>query len=106
MVPGTRTSYFFFPIWLGYILTIDAIVQRRSGTSLWCRSRREFVLLFVISAPVWWLFELINLRTGNWQYLGRELFNPVLFNLLATISFSIVVPAVFESAELIRSFRW
>jgi hypothetical protein len=106
MLPGVRTSYLFFPLWLGYILVVDALVWRRTGSSLWIRSRKYFVLLFVMSAPVWWLFELINLRTGNWEYLGRESFDPLRFDLLATISFSTVIPAVFETAELMRSFGW
>jgi hypothetical protein len=105
-LPGARTSYLFFPLWLGYILIIDSLVQRRTGNSLWLRSRKNFVLLFFISAPIWWLFELINLRTGNWEYLGRELFSPLRFDLLSTISFSTVIPAVFETAELMRSFSW
>jgi hypothetical protein len=106
MLPGVRTSVLFFPLWLGYIFVVDAFVWRRAGNSLWSRSRKRFVLLFCFSAPVWWLFELINLRTANWQYLGRELFSPVVFNLLSTISFSTVVPAVFETAELIKTFPW
>ena len=105
-LPGIRTAYLFFPLWLGYILVVDALVQRRMDNSLWTRSRKNFVLLFLLSAPVWWLFELINLRTANWEYLGRELFSSFQFNLLSTISFSIVVPAVFETAALIRSFDW
>ncbi|SRR5579885_420911 len=55
---------------------------------------------------VWWLFELINLRTSNWEYLGRELFAPLEFDLLATISFSTVIPAVFETAAVISTFAW
>jgi hypothetical protein len=106
ILPGLRTAYLFFPLWLGYILAVDALVQMRKGSSIWVRSRREFLLLFVISAPAWCLFELINLRTANWEYLGRELFSPLQFNLLCTISFSIVVPAVFETADLMCSFRW
>jgi len=106
MLPGVRTSYLFFPLWLGYILAVDALVWRRTCGSLWTRSRKDFALLFVISAPVWWFFELINLRTGNWEYLGRELFGPLRFDLLSTISFSTVMPAVFETAELTRSFDW
>ena len=106
ILPGIRTAYLFFPLWLGYILIIDALVWKRTGTSLWARSRKNFVLLFLISAPVWWLFELINLRTANWEYLGRELFSTLQFNLLSTISFSTVIPAVFETAELIGSFTW
>ncbi len=106
ILPGVRTSYLFFLLWLGYILVVDALAQRRAGSSLWTRSRKNFVLLFVLSAPVWWLFELINLRTANWEYLGRELFTPLYFNLLATISFSTVIPAVLETADLMRSFGW
>jgi hypothetical protein len=106
ILPSVRTSYLFFPLWLGYILVVDALVERRAGDSIWSRSRRDFAVLFLISAPVWWLFELINLRTANWEYLGREAVNPFEFNLLATISFSIVVPAVFETADLMRNFRW
>jgi len=104
-LPGVRTSYLFFPLWLGYILVVDALVQMRTGSSIWMRSRRDFVLLFLISAPVWWSFELINLRTGNWEYLGPELFDPLQL-LLSTISYTVVAPAVFETAELIRNFRW
>jgi hypothetical protein len=105
-LPGVRTAYLFFPFWLGYILVVDALVWKRTGHSLWSRSRKYFVLLFLISAPVWWLFELVNLRTANWEYLGHELFSPLEFNLLCTISFSVVVPAVFETAELMGSFGW
>jgi hypothetical protein len=104
-LPGFRTSYLFFPLWFGYILVVDALVQTRTGSSIWMRSRRDFVLLFLISAPVWWLFELINLRTENWEYLGPELFDPLQL-LLSTISFTVVAPAVFETAELIGNFRW
>src|SRR5438067_427355 len=106
ILPGVRTSYLFFPLWLGYILLLDALVCIRAGNSLYSRSRKTFVLLFCFSAPVWWLFELINLRTGNWQYLGRELFDPLVFNLLATIAFSTVIPAIFETAELVQTFGW
>jgi len=105
-LPGARTSYLFFPLWFGYILIVDAVAQVRTGSSLWSRSQKNFLLLFIVSAPVWWLFELINLRTGNWEYLGRDLFSSVQFNLLSTLSFSTVIPAVFETAQLMLSFRW
>ena len=105
-LPGLRTAYLFFPLWLGYILVVDALVQARTGRSLWTRSRRGFVLLFVLSAPSWWLFEVINWRTANWEYLGTGSFTPLEYYALCTLSFSTVMPAVFETAELVRSFRW
>ncbi len=103
---GMRTAYLFFPLWLGYILVIDGLAQARTGSSLWTRGRRGFVLLFVASSPVWWLFELINSRTANWEYLGSDTFTRLQYYLLCTLSFSTVMPAVFETAELARTFRW
>jgi hypothetical protein len=104
LLPGVRTAYLFFPLWLGYILTVDALVLWRTGTSLWTRSRKKFAGLFVASAPVWWMFEAINSRTHNWEYLGGDQFSEFEYYLLCTISFSTVMPAVFETAELVRSF--
>lgn len=106
LLPGPRTHLLFFPLWLGYALAVDALVLYRSGTSQIARSLRDFLLLFVISAPAWWLFEALNWRSGNWEYRGRELFSDLLFFTFATFSFSTVMPAVFGTAELMRSFRW
>ncbi len=106
LLPGDRTAYLFFPLWLGYVLAVDALVFLRTGTSLWTRSRKDFALLFVASAPVWWLFEVINWRTGNWEYLGTSAFTPLEYYALCTLCFSTVMPAVFETAELVRTFRW
>ena len=103
MLPGLRTHLLFFPLWLGYALLVDALVLRRCGTSILARSRRDFVLLFACSAPAWWLFEVFNWRTQNWDYLGGEQFSPFTYFLLTTLSFSTVMPAVFETAELVRS---
>ncbi len=101
-----RTAYLFFPLWLGYILLVDALVLGRSGTSLWTRSPRDFVLLFATSAPAWWIFEAINERTQNWNYVGSDMFSPLQYYLLCTLCFSTVMPAIFETAELVRTFRW
>lgn len=98
---GLRTHILFFPLWLGYILTVDALTARRSGDSLLLRSRARFAGLFLVSAPAWWLFEAINWRTQNWHYQGRELFTDLEYGILASISFSTVIPAVFVTAEWI-----
>jgi hypothetical protein len=106
MLPGTPTAYLFFPLWLGYILLVDGLVLTRTGTSRLERSPRRFASLFFISAPAWWVFEWINQRTHNWEYPGSEKFSGMEYFLLCTVSFSTVMPAVFESAELMRSFGW
>ena len=59
-----------------------------------------------MSAPVWWLFEALNLRTLNWIYIGAQNFSPLAYVFWTTLSFSTVIPAVFGSAELIASFNF
>ncbi|MFQ5989037.1 MAG: hypothetical protein ACE5K9_03885 [Candidatus Methylomirabilales bacterium] len=104
--PGLRTHLLFFPLWLGYTLAVDGWVLRRTGSSLLSRSPRDFATLFLISVPVWWLFEIINWRTGNWQYLGGEFFSDLEYAFFASLSFSTVIPAVFSTAALIGTSRW
>ena len=103
---GLRTHWGFFPLWLGYCLLVDAIVRRRRGTSLISRNFPAFVGLFLVSAPAWWLFELFNLLTQNWIYEGRQFFSSFQYFALASLSFSTVMPAVFETAELVSTFEW
>ena len=100
---GDRTHILFVPLWLGYVLAVDGLVQFRTGTSLLRRAPRWFVALFPLSVPSWWLFEWFNERLQNWFYLGAERFSDVEYFWYCTLSFSTVVPAVFESAELVRS---
>ena len=100
---GLRTHWGFFPLWLGYALTVDALVFLRKGGSLLTRNPTAYAGLFLVSAPAWWLFELINLRTQNWIYLGEETFSPCQFAVLSTLSFSTVMPAVFGTAELVAT---
>lgn len=101
---GPRTHWAFFPLWLGYCLAIDGLVFRRTGTSLFTRSWRKYIGLFLVSAPAWWIFELLNIRLQNWIYLGVEGFSSLQYVFWTVWSFSTVIPAVFGSAELFASF--
>jgi len=103
---GLRTHWAFFPLWLGYCLTVDALTLYRTGDSLFTRDRRKYAGLFLISAPAWWLFEIANWRLQNWIYDGSEFFTPLQYALFSTLCFITVVPAVFGSAELMTSFSW
>lgn len=103
-LPGLRTHWGFFPMWLGYCLVIDGLVLARTGTSLLARDWRKYIGLFLVSAPVWWLFEAFNVRTQNWSYLGVEQLSRLEFMFWTTLSFTTVVPAVFGGAELFASF--
>ena len=102
-LPGNRTLLLFFPLWLGYILVVDALVLTRTGSSILSRSKLDFVMLFIASVPAWWLFEWFNKRLQNWVYHGGEELGPLAHFLISSLCFSTVIPAVFETAELVRS---
>ncbi len=102
--PSPISEHVFFPLWLGYILAVDGFTARRVGTSLYSRDPRRFALLFAFSIPLWWLFEFANRYLGNWRYLLPRPYHPVEYALLATLAFSTVMPAIFVTAELLRTF--
>lgn len=98
-------AYTFFPLWFGFILALDGLVYARTGTSPLRRSALRFTSLFLFSIPCWWVFEGFNLAVGNWVYHVDHPYSPLEFNLVASINFSTVLPAVMEMAELFASFR-
>jgi hypothetical protein len=98
-------SYSFFPQWFGYILFMDALVVSRKGTSLLSRMGKGFLLLFVLSSPLWWLFEFFNIPVQNWHYILDRPYSPLAYVVLTSISFSTVLPAVMETVELLASFK-
>lgn len=94
----------YFPlIWLGYILLIDSLVYKLKKDSLIMKRPNQILGFLFLSAVFWWMFELINLRANNWTYRGGRIFS--LHILIKTLSFGTVLPAFFETVELIRSFK-
>jgi hypothetical protein len=87
-------------------LLVDASVFRKKGTSYYISSRKDFILMFVFSIPFWWLFELLNMRTHYWYYEARHEFTDVEYFLLASLSFSTVIPAVMETYDLLSLHRF
>jgi hypothetical protein len=102
--PDALSEHAFFPLWLGYILAIDGLTAMRTGSSLISRDWHRFALLFMISAPLWWIFERANAILGNWHYITPRPYPVLEYILSASLAFSTVVPALFVTAELLRSF--
>ena len=103
---GTGLQYTFFPLWLGFILAVDGLVLRRTGTSLIVRSPKIMAMMFILAVPYWWMFEAINQVIQNWVYIGSDP-ETSLFSLIQTsLAFSVVIPAVFEVSELVGSFNF
>jgi hypothetical protein len=67
--------WLFFPLWLGYILVVDALVSTRAGNSLWSRSRKSLCCSFVFGT------DLVVIRIDQpayceWQYLAANCSSP------------------------------
>jgi hypothetical protein len=101
--PAPWSRYTFFPLWLGYILAVDGLTVLRAGTSLLTRDARRFALLFAFSIPLWWVFEFANRELGDWRYLTARDYSPPVYVLLASLSFSTVMPAIFVTATFWRT---
>lgn len=99
-------DYSFFPLWLGYILSADAFVFRRTGMSRLSASPVRFAGLFPASSLAWWYFEFVNRFVQNWWYVGVEHYSGLHYFALATISFSTVFPAVFVTHDGLATFQW
>lgn len=101
---GAISHYYFFPLWLGYILVADGLVWHKTGTSPVLRLGWRYPLVFVVSAPFWWLFELFNESLANWAYITPWDYGFVGRTLIGSFSFSTVIPAVLTTAELIYAY--
>ena len=90
--------------WTGYILFVDGLVRLRRGSSWLSAAAAEFAFLAVLSFPLWLVFEGYNLSIRNWHYVNLP---DAWFwrNLGYVWSFSTIWPAIFETADLVETFR-
>lgn len=98
-------SHTFTPLWLGYIVVVNALTVWRTGSSLLTREPMRFAALFPLSALFWWFFEYLNRFVGNWHYVGIEDFGAIEYTFFATLAFSTVLPAVASTAEWLGTFQ-
>jgi len=93
--------YTFAPLWLGFILTVNALACQRGGTCLMRRAPGKWLALFVASAAFWWVFEWLNRFVRNWHYLAVKDVGALEYAVHATVCFSTVLPAVTGMRELL-----
>jgi len=96
-------AHTFTPLWIAFILLVNALTMRRTGRCLMLSRTRPFLLLFPVSAGFWWSFEYLNRFVGNWRYVGGVEFGALEYFLFATLPFSTVLPAVLSTRELLSS---
>ena len=99
-------NIYFTPIaWTSYILIADAMVLATRGESRLHDRPREFARTALLSIALWLIFELYNVRLANWTYVGLPM------TWVASLvgygwSFATILPAIFETADLIEAFAW
>lgn len=93
----------FFPLWLCWIICLNALTYRASGQCLLLKSPFRFMALFFVSACFWWIFEYLNRFVGNWYYSGSR-YSAGTYFVLAFLSFSTVLPAVESMKDYLLTF--
>lgn len=98
-------SWYFLIVWLGFILVVDAMVYQLSHNSLIMSRNGHLFGMVLVSIAIWWVFELINLRIGNWGYSGYWGGEAIANGIKKTIMYGTMLPAFFETVELYRTFH-
>ncbi len=90
--------------WIGYILVVNGLCQKRIGRSPLTEQPAKYLLLFPVSASFWWFFEYLNRFVQNWHYLSTVTFDPFGYFVFASLSFSTVLPAVLGTCRFLLTF--
>ena len=98
-------AHTFTPLWVGAIVTTNALAMRATGQCAMFHRPRAFLALVPLSALFWWTFEYLNLHVGNWHYQNAEQFSDATYALLASLAFATVIPAVLSMSDLVGCSR-
>ena len=89
----------FAPLWLCYILVVNALSFRETGHCLMTSRALYFLALFPASAAFWWFFEYLNRFVQKWYYVAIDDFGPWRYFWYATLPFATVLPAVISTTR-------
>lgn len=97
-------AYTFTPLWLGYIVVVNALAWRAGGHCWLTHRPAAYAALFPLSAAFWWFFEYLNRYARNWHYVGLGDPGPWEYFLHGSLSFSTVLPAVAATYQWLASY--
>jgi predicted flap endonuclease-1-like 5' DNA nuclease len=101
------TFYYHFA-WISVLLVMDGVIALRGaagakGEFLLLDRPRHLLSLMAWSAVVWIFYELLNFRLQNWYYINLPTTLSIRW-LSTLVAFASVLPAVFLSFTVMRSF--
>lgn len=95
--------YTFTPLWLCYIVIVNAITTYRQGHCLLIRRPSYLLGLFILSSIFWWYYEYLNGFIKNWHYVGVDHLADPEYVFHSTIAYATVLPAVISTIELLNT---
>jgi len=98
--PFYRLYYIF--AWYSYILFVDGVIYTLKQNSLIISRTKEFIYMLFLSSGLWFLFEIFNISLKNWSYIMLP-YDSKLRHFGYVISYATVLPAIFETTELINT---
>ena len=98
-------SWYYTLAWWSYVVFADDVNRRLGGVSL-IRDRPRHLLYLACASVLWWtLFELVNLRLGNWYYVMSPASRAVRW-VSGAVCFATVLPAIVETVALVENLGW
>jgi hypothetical protein len=104
LAPPEWRRHTFTPLWLGYVVTMNALAYRRTGRSPLTHDTAWLLALFPASAVFWWLFEYLNQYVDNWYYGGIGELGDWDYLLQSALPFSTVLPAVMSTRAWLAGY--
>ncbi|MCH7694804.1 MAG: hypothetical protein IIB73_00695 [Proteobacteria bacterium] len=95
--------YTFTPLWLCYIVIVNAITTYRKGHCLLVKQPSYLLGLFILSSIFWWYYEYLNGFIKNWYYVGIDQLTTTEYVFHSTLAYATVLPAVISTIELLNT---
>jgi len=95
-------TWYYHLAWWSYIVAADDVNRRLAGRSLLRDRPAHFLWLAGVSVLWWTLFELVNLRLGNWYYVMSLPWTPLRWA-AGVLAFASVLPGIVETLALLEN---
>jgi hypothetical protein len=97
-------TWYYHLAWWSYVAALDDLNHRLAGRSLLRSRPAHFAWLALVSVLWWTLFELVNLRLGNWYYVMSPEAPAVRWT-SGILAFATVLPGILETLELFENLE-